>query len=66
MDKEKEVDKNILWFIIGGAAMGAFAGYIIKRIGLKNITTLLQAKNIIPPDAAKAIKDFATSKLGED
>ena len=66
MEEEKNVDKTGLWFILGGAAIGAIAGYLIKRIGLKNITTLLQSKDIIPPKAAEAIKNFATDKLGEE
>ncbi len=65
MHEKKDFDKNALWFIIGGAALGAVAGYIIKRVGVKNIATLLKAKDILPSNVADVIKDFATNKLGE-
>ncbi|MCG9478963.1 MAG: hypothetical protein K9H14_01995 [Actinomycetia bacterium] len=65
MDDKKEQPKGALLFILGGAAMGAFAGYLINRIGVKNIATLLKAKDIIPPNVADMVKDFATNKLGE-
>ncbi|MGM0366729.1 MAG: hypothetical protein ACQEP5_09375 [Actinomycetota bacterium] len=66
MDDKKDFDKNSLWFIIGGAALGAIAGYLIKRIGVKNIATLLKARNIISTNVADIIKDFAANKLGEE
>ncbi len=66
MNEEKnDFDKNLLMFVLGGAALGAFAGYMVKKIGLKNIATLLKAKDLIPPNIADTIKDFASKKLGE-
>ncbi len=65
MNDQKDFDKNSIWFIMGGAALGAIAGYLVKRIGVKNIATLLKAKDIIPGNVADVIKDFATNKLGE-
>ena len=63
MEKKKGFDKKDMGFIIGGAVIGAIAGYIIKRVGIKNIMSLLKQKEIIPPSVSNLIKEF-TSKKG--
>jgi hypothetical protein len=66
MNDKKEWPKSTMLFVLGGATVGALAGYLINRIGVKNIATLLKAKDIIPSNVADMIKEFATNKLGEE
>ncbi len=36
MDEEKKFDKKGVGFVVGGAVLGAIAGYLVKKIGIKN------------------------------
>jgi len=49
MNDEKEFDRTIINFVIGGALIGAIAGYIIKKVGIKNIMNILKKKKTTPP-----------------
>lgn len=62
MEKTKGIDKKDLGFIIGGAILGAIAGYIIKRVGIKNIMSLLKQKEVIPPSISNLINEFTSKK----
>jgi fucose permease len=41
MAEDKKIDKKDISFIIGGAIIGAIAGYIVKRVGIKNIMNMI-------------------------
>ncbi len=58
MSNDKKVDKTIIYYVIGGAAIGAIAGYIIKKVGMKNVLNLLKAKNIVPENIIDTISEF--------
>jgi len=58
MSSDKKVDKTIIYYVIGGAAIGAIAGYIIKKVGMKNVLNLLKAKNIVPENIIDTISEF--------
>jgi len=58
MDEIKKFDKKDVNFIIAGAVIGAIAGYIIRRIGIKNIINLLKSKDIISSSIADTVTDF--------
>ena len=62
MNDEKKFDKKDVSFIIGGAVLGAIAGYIVKRVGLKNIMNMLKQKDIIPPSITNIIEEFKSKK----
>ncbi|MBN2073724.1 MAG: hypothetical protein JW770_07255 [Actinobacteria bacterium] len=62
MEDKKEPDKKIIGYIVGGAVLGAAAGYVASRIGLKNIMNVLKQKEIIPPTISKVIKEFSGTK----
>jgi hypothetical protein len=62
MEKKKSIDKKDLGFIIGGAVIGAIAGYIINRVGIKNIMNMLKQKEVIPPSISNLINEFASKK----
>ena len=66
MDEEKKFDKKGVGFIVGGAVLGAIAGYLVKKIGIKNIITMLKAKNIISPNIANLINEFTSKKFPEE
>ena len=40
MSDDKKFDKTIVNFVIGGAIVGALAGYMVKKVGFKNILTI--------------------------
>jgi hypothetical protein len=65
MSNGKKVDKTVVYYIVGGAVLGALAGYIVKRIGMKNIMEAMKAKNIIPENIADTITDFADRSMEE-
>ncbi|MBM3701682.1 MAG: hypothetical protein FJW63_01615 [Actinobacteria bacterium] len=66
MTEDKKIDKKDISFIIGGAIIGAIAGYIIKRVGIKNIMNMLKQKEIIPPSISNLINEFTSRKNSEE
>lgn len=66
----KKVDPKIVAYIAGGAVAGGIIGYIINRVGFKNVAKVLKDKNIISPNIGNFIEDFDlksfTSKAGKD
>jgi len=66
MDEMKKLNKKDISFIIGGAVLGAIAGYIVKRVGIKNIMNMLKKKEIIPPSISNIINEFTSKKHPED
>jgi hypothetical protein len=66
LEKSKKVDKTIAYYVLGGAALGAIAGYIVKKVGVKNIMTVLKAKKIIPGNILKTISDFTNAADQDD
>ena len=65
MDNNKDFDKNYIGFIVGGAVLGAIAGYIVKKVGPKNIMNMVKQKDIIPPSISNIIKEFSSRKDSE-
>jgi hypothetical protein len=66
MDSEKKIDKTIVYYVLGGAAVGAVAGYIVKKVGFKNVLNVLKTKKIIPESLMETISDFTNKKAGDD
>ncbi len=66
MGEENKFEKKDLGYIIGGAVLGAIGGYIVKRVGIKNITDMLKQKEIIPPSISNIIKEFLSKKDSEE
>lgn len=66
MSEEKKFDKTVINFVIGGAVIGAIAGYIVKKIGFKNVLDILKSKKIISSNVADTISEFTSSNLSED
>lgn len=66
MDKKNKLDKKDLSYIIGGAVVGAIAGYIISRVGIKNLMSLLKKKEIIPSSISSLLKEFTSDKESEE
>jgi hypothetical protein len=66
LEKSKKVDKNLVYYVLGGAALGAIAGYIVQKVGAKNIMTVLKAKKIIPGNILKTISEFTNAGKGDD
>lgn len=64
--KKKKVDKTIIYYVLGGAALGAIAGYVAKKVGVKNILDALKAKKIIPENILNIISDFTGNVSRED
>lgn len=62
MDSEKNFDKNYIGFIVGGAILGAVAGYIVKKVGPKNIMNMAKQKEIIPPSISNIINEFTSRR----
>jgi folate-dependent tRNA-U54 methylase TrmFO/GidA len=61
MNDEKKFDKTVINFVIGGAVLGAIAGYVVKKIGVKSILNILKSKKIISSSIADTITEFTTS-----
>lgn len=59
MSSNKKIDKTMVYYILGGAAIGAVAGYIVKKVGIKNVVNVLKSKNIIPENIIETISEFA-------
>jgi hypothetical protein len=66
MDSEKKIDKTIVYYVLGGAAVGAVAGYIVKKVGFKNVLNVLKTKKIIPESLMETISEFTNKKAGDD
>lgn len=62
MDSNKKMDKTIAYYVIGGAAIGAIAGYIVNKVGFKNIVNVLKTKKIIPENLMETISEFTNKK----
>ena len=65
MSKEKlreEFDSKTVGFILGGAVLGAIAGYIINKIGCQNILKTLKDNKVISPTISNLINEFASKK----
>ena len=65
MDNDKNFNKNYVGFIVGGAILGAIAGYIVKKVGPKNIMNMVKQKDIIPPSISNIIKEFSSHRDSE-
>ncbi len=66
MSKDKKTDKAIVYYVVGGAVVGAIAGYIIKKVGFQNILNVLKSKNILPENIADTISEFASRGMSEE
>jgi hypothetical protein len=66
LEKSKKFDKTIAYYVLGGAALGAIAGYIVKKVGAKNIMNVLKAKKIIPANILKTISEFTNAGNRDD
>lgn len=66
MDKKNKLDKKDLSYIVGGAIVGAIAGYIISRVGIKNLISLLKKKEIIPSSISSLLKEFTSDEESEE
>jgi hypothetical protein len=66
MDSEKKIDKKIVYYVLGGAAVGAVAGYIVNKVGFKNVVNVLKTKKIIPENLMETISEFTNKKADND
>ena len=66
MSNDKKVDKTIVYYILGGAALGAIAGYIVKKVGMKNIVNVLKAKKIFHEGFMDTISEFTDRSRDDD
>ncbi len=66
MNDKKDFDKSYLGFVIGGAILGAVAGYIVKKVGPKNIMNMVKQKDIIPPSITKLMNEFSSRQKSMD
>ena len=62
MNKDKNFNKNYIGYIVGGAVLGAIAGYIVKKVGPKNIMNMVKQKDIIPPSISNIINEFSSHR----
>lgn len=58
MNEVKKFERKDVGFIIAGAILGAIAGYIVKRIGIKNIVNLMRSKDLISSNIADTVTEF--------
>lgn len=57
-EKGKKVDPKIVAYIAGGAVLGGLAGYLINKVGFKNIAKMLEEKNIISSEIGSFVENF--------
>ncbi|MEI7615384.1 MAG: hypothetical protein WCJ54_01625 [Actinomycetota bacterium] len=57
-EKCKKVDPKIVAYIAGGAVIGGVIGYIVNKVGLKNIARMLKDKNILSPEVSNFVENF--------
>jgi ribose/xylose/arabinose/galactoside ABC-type transport system permease subunit len=63
---KEEFNSKAIGFIIGGAVIGAIAGYIVNKIGYQNILSTLKANKIISPTISNLINEFTSRKKSDD
>ncbi|MHB1346903.1 MAG: hypothetical protein ACYCXK_05355 [Candidatus Humimicrobiaceae bacterium] len=56
--KCRKVDPKVVAYIAGGAVLGGLAGYLVNRIGFKNIAKMLKDKNILSSEIGSFVEDF--------
>ena len=66
MNDKKDFDKGFLGFVIGGAVLGAVAGYVVKKVGPKNIMEMIKRKDIIPPSITNLMNEFSDRQKSMD
>jgi hypothetical protein len=66
MNDKKDFDKGFLGFVIGGAVLGAVAGYVVKKVGPKNIMEMIKRKDIIPPSITNLMNEFSHREKSMD
>ncbi len=66
MNEDKKFNKNYIGYIVGGAVLGAIAGYIVKKVGPKNIMNMVKQKDIIPPSISNIINEFSSRRDTEE
>ncbi|MBM3699590.1 MAG: hypothetical protein FJW68_01560 [Actinobacteria bacterium] len=66
MDSDKKIDKTLVYYVLGGAAVGAVAGYIVKKVGFKNVLNVLKTKKIIPETLMETISEFTNKNQEND
>jgi hypothetical protein len=66
MNDKKDFDKSYLGFVVGGAILGAVAGYVVKKVGPKNIMNMVKQKNIIPPSITNLMNEFSSRQKSMD
>jgi hypothetical protein len=57
-EKCRKVDPKIVAYVAGGAVVGGVIGYIINKVGLKNIAKMLKDKNILSPEIGSFVENF--------
>jgi len=57
-EKCRKVDPKIVAYIAGGAVVGGVVGYIINKVGFKNMAKMLKDKNIISPVIGDFMENF--------
>ena len=62
MNEKKDLDKSYIGFVIGGAILGAIAGYVVKKVGPKNVMDMVKQKDIIPPSIKNLISEFSSKQ----
>ncbi len=55
------MEKSYIGFIIGGAIIGALAGYLVRRIGVPKIMDTLKEHDVIPERVVSIIDEFKHS-----
>jgi hypothetical protein len=69
-EKCRKVDPKIVAYVAGGAVVGGVIGYIVNKVGLKNIAKMLKDKNILSPEIGNFVENFDlkafTSKTKKD
>ena len=66
MSEDKSFDRKYIGYIVGGAILGAIAGYVVKKVGPKNIMNMIKQKEIIPPSISNIINEFSSRRDSED